>query len=517
MVRYKNLSDARRHGIYYTPPHLANFLLKPLINKSIMAVFDPAYGEGALLLAAEEISSLTKKSTSNRLELYGCDRAPVNGLLKHLPSSHLMEMDFFDYSPERKFDVIAMNPPFVRHHLIADEKRRKYQKIVAETCRLKWTADLWAYFLVKSCLHLKKGGNIGAILPWSFLQAEYAQDIRMWLSDNFEEIQVLALNAEYFNDAQERVVLLWLTNYGLSAKSIRISFSQHLSDAVRYYDITKAQWNAQSIIFSGDYDIPSILTMYIEDYNFKRIEEFASVKIGVVTGADNFFILSAEDAKKYSFSKKHLVPIFTSSREFSGLFLNGNKPIKNLIVLPAKDVEKFKDYILKGIKSRYHHRAHSLLREPWYSVDQGEVPHAFFPYRVSQTPYLVINDQGAQCTNSIHRIYFKERFSACNKKWLQLSLLSVPGQLSLETYSKTYGSVLKIEPKSLKNAIAYKSKEQSVNSIYDKVSKLLASGRKDEAMTQATNFINKELSIPDELSFKAHSALVELQNRRLRR
>jgi hypothetical protein len=300
-------------------------------------------------------------------------------------------------------------------------------------------------------------------------------------------------------------------------KSIKISFSQHLSDDLKYCGITREQWNAHSIIFSNDYDISSILSMYVEDFNFKQFAKYASVKIGVVTGADDFFIMGEKDAKKYFFTKKHLIPIFTSSKEFSGLFLNGNKPIKNLVALPSQGYKVFKDYIIKGVKARYHLRAHSLLREPWYSVDQGEVPDAFFHYRVSRIPYLVLNDQGSQCTNSIHRIYFKERLSKCEIKWLQISLLSVPGQLSLETYSKIYGSVLKIEPKSLKNSIAYKSKDQSINSIYNKVSKLLVSGRKDDAMQHATEFINKELKIPNELSLKAHLALMELQNRRLRR
>ena len=237
-----------------------------------------------------------------------------------MPTSYLFKLDFFDYPIENKFDVILMNPPFVRHHLVDDEKRNKYQKSIVGTFRLKRTSDLWAYFLVKSSLHLKKGGSIGAILPWSFLQAEYAQEIRMWLSDKFKEIQILALNPEYFNGAQERIVLLWLKNYGSAVKSIKISFSQHLSEALRYCDITREQWMAQSIIFSNDYDISSILSMYVEDFNFKQFEEFANIKIGVVTGADDFFILGKKDAKKYFLSKKYLVPIFTSSREFSGFF-----------------------------------------------------------------------------------------------------------------------------------------------------------------------------------------------------
>jgi len=94
--------------------------------------------------------------------------------------------------------VIVMNPPFVRHHLIDNEKRKLYQRMVAGICPIKWSSDLWAYFLVKSCLHLNTGGKVGAILPWSFLQAEYAQDIRIWLSDNFKEIQLLGTQCRIF-------------------------------------------------------------------------------------------------------------------------------------------------------------------------------------------------------------------------------------------------------------------------------------------------------------------------------
>ena len=97
-------------------------------------------------------------------------------------------------------------------------------------------------------------------------------------------------------------------------------------------------------------------------------------------------------------------------------------------------------------------------------------------------------------------------------------MLSVPGQLSIEANSKTYGSgVLKIEPNSLKNAIGYKSNDESINPIYDKISKLLSLNQKIDAMKIATGFIDSKLNIADELSVMAKSALTELQQRRLER
>ncbi|MBU1297876.1 MAG: hypothetical protein KKE00_03545, partial [Proteobacteria bacterium] len=354
--------------------------------------------------------------------------------------------------------------------------------------------------------------------PWSFLQADYAQDIRVWLAENFEEIKVLALSAEYFNDAQERIVLLWLKGYGQCAKSIRISFSSHISDKLDYADLTQAEWTAKKVLYSSSSSIQTILDAYIDKHDFKNFEEYGNVKIGVVTGADGFFILNEESAKKYNFPAKYLIPIFNSSKEFTGLVLNGNYPSKKLITLPANSGNKYKNYILEGVKSRYHLRAHSLLRDPWYCVNQGKMPDAFFPYRAMRIPYMVLNNKETQCTNSIHRIYFNKKTSITEKKWIQLSLLSVPGQLSIEARSKVYGSgVLKIEPSSLKSAIAYKCNDKSVNIVYNKVSKLISLNQKTDAMCCATAFINEKLNISKELSDKTFTALIEVQNRRLER
>jgi len=427
-------------------------------------------------------------------------------------------MDFFDYSIENKFDTIIMNPPFVRHHLIDRKKRSLYAIAIKEIFKIKLSSDLWAFFLMKSCLHLKKGGNIGAILPWSFLQADYAQAIRIWLSDNFQDIQILALSAEYFNDAQERVVLLWLKGYGFKSKSIKISFSSHIPDIINYYSLTGEEWRAKKVLHSQCHDILDIYNNYISKYKFRKFEELGNVKIGVVTGADSFFILDDEKAENYSIPPKYLVPIFKSSKEFKCFTSNGNVPSSKLVTLPRHNDESFKNYIMQGVKLRYHLRAHSQRREPWYCVDQGKVPDAFFPYRAMKMPYMILNDKRVQCTNSIHRIYFKTELSSTEKKWLQLSMLSVPGQFSIEAHAKTYGQgVLKIEPNALKNTLVYLSKDNSVNSTYDKISKLLSVSRRVEAMKVATEFIDRALSIPEEFSSKAYSLIIELQKRRMER
>src|SRR5437016_1269729 len=95
----RDFKKKKENGIYYTPAELADCLTKPLVTNNI-AVLDPAYGEGALLLSAEKFCKENK--TLSSIHLYGCDTRPLNGLLKHLPKANLRKIDFFHYSTDNK-------------------------------------------------------------------------------------------------------------------------------------------------------------------------------------------------------------------------------------------------------------------------------------------------------------------------------------------------------------------------------------------------------------------------------
>ncbi len=510
----KKIRENRKNGIYYTPSSLAEHLVDPLIHSINQTIFDPAYGDGALLTAAEKALQRLNKGRIPRSLFYGCDIQPSNGKLTHFPDSNLSEQDFFDYSLANKYDVIIMNPPFVRHHLIDKKKREKYYRLISPICDIAYTSDLWVYFLIKAVAHLKKMGSIGAILPWSLLQADYTQRIRTWLLDKFEEIKILAVGSEYFTDTQERVLLVWLKNYGSKTRAIKTSFSRKVVENIIYMDLSKELWQSSPVSFGTHYENESIIQEYINKYGFVRFGQIAKIRIGVVTGADDFFILSETEAKNKYFTNNRLIPILTTAKEFSGFALNGKKLLKRLILFSNNNFDYEVSYIREGVKNGYNQRAHSQRRNPWYIINIGDIPDAFFPYRVAKIPYLMLND-GAQCTNSIHRIYF-ENLTENQKKWAQVSLLAVPGQLALESYAKTYGrGLLKIEPGALKKAIVYISNDPGINPLYKTISQLISTGQKFAAMIMAARFLNENLNIERSLSDAAYSALQELQNLRL--
>jgi len=508
------LEDIRRNGKYYTPKTLAEFLVKPLIRSTTRSVLDPAYGDGALLLAVDKVSH--EKGFHPFVQLYGCDKAPVNGLLQMIPASQLVKENFFRYKPEKKFDLVLMNPPYVRHHFMSESAWSLYQKTTTEILQLNSYSDLWAYFLIKATQHLKKSGNIGAILPWAFLQAEYAQNIRVWLANNFGRIKVLALGSNYFDAASERVLLLWLENYGERVEEISYGYSYQIEHEINYYKINKESWEAPAVVVSEKNDIEAILQTYTNSYGFVRFNSLANVRIGVVTGADEFFIVNKNNADELDLPDECLIPILKSFREFEGSNMNGRTLTNMLLLFSKSNSREVQRYLRAGRKKGFHRRSHSVRRKPWYCVNPGEKPDAFFPYRCSHTPYLMINNRNIQCTNSIHRIYFDETVSESQIKWIQLTLLSVPGQLSLEANSRVYGEgVLKIEPRSLSNAIVHKGKGRLSAKDYKHVSKLLATNQKEEAVKLATEIVNDILEIPLDLSDSARIVLAELKNRRL--
>ncbi len=507
----ESIPHHRKNGVYYTPSLLARILAEPLITDSNLSIFDPAYGNGALLLSAEQVLK-EKHRSRKRSNLFGCDLSPLTDKTKHLPEANLIERDFFDYEMARKYDIVLMNPPYVRHHYLEREKIDHYQRVVKTIFPLKRTADLWSYFIVKATAHLKANGSIGAILPWSFLHADYSTDLRKWLSDRFQEIKVLVLGSGLFDDAEERIILAWLRGYGDANKKLSIGIANNPNDIVNYHSISKEYFSRNRVNIAFSNDAAEIIQIYKTIYRFQNLGDYADILIGVVTGANDFFVKNENDFGLSCF--KRMTPIFTSSDQLKGFSINGNMPHSRLILITKSNEKSLADYIKYGESKQYHLRAHSLLRKPWYQVKVGRVPDAFFPYRVSLLPYLVLNNKKIQCTNSIHRLYFKN-ITPTEKKWIQISMLSIPGQLSLEANARVYGSgVLKVEPNSLKKSICYLSKDKSIACVYNQASKLLQINKRREAMDIATKFIEKSLGINRQLSIQAEAVYNELLTNR---
>lgn len=500
-----------KHGIYYTPSDLAEYLVDSILKEDDVTVFDPSYGAGALLSAAAKIRQ--SHDNNKELNLFGCDIH--KSLIKDnsLSNAQLIETDFFEFNLETRFDLILTNPPYVKHQNQDKKHISELKKLYPDLKTLSNSSDLWAYFLVKCASHLKINGSIGAILPWSFIQSNYSIQVRKWLLENFGDIKLLALNNAYFEGANERVVLLWLKEYGTKNNSIQFACANEPEEKIIYTHLSKNEWVENIIMHNRSVKLNTIFDYLKQSASFSLFEKYADIRIGVVTGANKFFIQKKEAALNLGFNNKDLVPIITKSNELVSFLKTGKKSLKQLLHIDS--TWENSDYLKHGISEEYHLRTHSKNRSIWYQIPSSKLPDAFFPYRVGKIPFMVLNNKKVQSTNSIHRIYFKN-VTPLEQKSIVISLLSIYGQLSIETNAKTYGrGMIKIEPGSLYKILVCKLDNYHITDVYENVIQLLINDQKEDAVIEATAFLDIALEIPEKISALARIIWAEINQKRV--
>jgi hypothetical protein len=185
----------------------------------------------------------------------------------------------------------------------------------------------------------------------------------------------------------------------------------------------------------------------------KLLGEIARVRIGVVTGANKFFVLDAGAAERMVGKGVNTVSIVSRGSWLKAVRwteddqnLRSEKPSELLLIEPRARVRKaLREAIAEAEDLQIHKRHHCELREPWYSLSDWRVPQLFLPYMGAAPPQLVINKARATCTNAIHRVDLKKgqpgTAAVAAASWTTLY------RLSAELVGRSYGAgVLKLEP-----------------------------------------------------------------------
>ena len=165
----------------------------------------------------------------------------------------------------------------------------------------------------------------------------------------------------------------------------------------------------------------------------------ASVDIGAVTGANDFFLVPANDARvpqrflRPAVSKAaHIVGARFTSTDHQRLS-NDGKPMQMVVIgreHQDEDLGDVRPYLAFGEASEISHRYKCRVRTPWWSVPLPKhgAPAAFMTYCSSEHPRVVLNEAGALHTNTVHGLTAIGAFDAAEiaARFLNsLTLLSV--------------------------------------------------------------------------------------------
>ena len=449
----KRLSQ-KEAGAYYTPDGVVASLLKWAVRYEEERLLDPSCGDGRFIAGHSNSVGIEQDFVAAR-EAIG--RAPW--ALVH-------EGDFFVWanSTHERFECAAGNPPFIRYQTFKGETRRR----ALDFCRglgadFSGLTSSWAPFLVATASLLKRGGRMAFVVPAEIGHAPYASPLLEYLVANFGLVHVAAFRDKLFPKLSEDCWLLYAEDFGSSTRSIRFTaqnkFQPMTQPPQQYLDISVTEWRQEWKCRLRPFLMPeSARNLYRHVSSLPEtcgFGDLASVGIGYVSGANDFFHLRPSAARHLGIPDRVLRPTVRNGRVLPRKkvtrttvrnWYQADEPML-LMHLPknAELPSAVKRYLdserAKAARQAYKCR----VRDPWYSVPDVQVPDFFLTYMSGREPNLVRNAAGCTCTNSVHSVRLRQRGSI---RRLQASWQSPFVKLSCEIEGHPLGGgMLKLEPR----------------------------------------------------------------------
>jgi adenine-specific DNA-methyltransferase len=489
-------SEKRRGlGRYDTPRPLSQALVDWAVRCPTDEVLEPSSGCGVFVASVIHRLRFLGQARPEQ-QIWACDIDPLacaqTACSNNLHRKHIWNADFLslvdrDGFAKRKFDCIAGNPPYISLHRMQSGQRKR---AIAAAKRIGFTIDkrasLWAYFAVAATQALRDGGRLALILPESILHADYARGMLQEVGRYFARCLLVSIRERCFapDGAAERVVIFLGEDFQATPAAAEILLREFVTaqEAGRFLE-TFTPESAATLPRLNGHAVPHLLPELLDvAINLTQIPasstlgDFAEIKIGVVTGANEFFLLTELERKKWKLSPSTVVPVLPRFQFCKGLAFRKsdwerlvNAGEKCWLLSPSvRDTsDAVVGYMRRFPKKDREENRTFAKRRPWYSPQLGEEPDAFLRYMGAFGPRLALARCEATCTNTVHRVYFKKDVVALRRKAIALSLHSSFSQLSAEFEGRAYGSgVLKLEPSEAKRLRLLLPQKLDAESLY---------------------------------------------------
>ena len=420
------MTNKKSTGSYYTPSYLANFISKRVLshfeNRNRLSILEPSVGDVAFISELEKEKKIKIELTALDINANELEIASKKWSKK---SSLFIETDFLEYSTSKQYSVVIGNPPYVKKNILTSKQIELSKEIHSnENLTEASVKNIWTTFLVKANTLLTKDGVLAFVLPSELLQVTFAEEIREYLKKEFGRIEIFTFNDLMFEcKGQDTIVLFaYKTDDKKGEFIVNIEEKEDLENEIFLFKDIKFLSKLKVKPIHG-----SLLTFdeltFIDNLKtkLKTVNDFSDSKPGIVTAANNFFIIDKEIEKEYDLSK-YTKPIIQK-----GLFVNGsvvfndedfnnlevnNRPTKLLQINDEDKISKrLRDYLTLGERKEIPDRYKCKIRKNWYVIPNiSEKPEAFFFKRSHLYPKLLKNESNAFVTDSAYKVKMKNDF-----------------------------------------------------------------------------------------------------------
>lgn len=464
------MTNNKLTGSFYTPKIIAEFMVNYLSLKlkgETIIVLEPSSGDGVFIRSIYNHNILSWKA----IEVVAVERDKAEldkvGAITNNLSLKRIHDDFLDFQKNntQKFDLVLGNPPYIKKNLLTAEQIticESIHKLFPSLSENK-IKNIWTAFLVRSINFVSEDGILAFVLPSELLQVKFAAELRLLILEEFERVEIFTFNELLFKDCKGQDTLLLIGERKSKQKGIYYCNIDKLTDLAegkftlsQNVKIKESKWTHHHL------ETEEIELLEKLKQNLKSTDNYCISKAGIVTAANDYFIVNANIVKQYSL-KPFIKPIIQK-----GVFVNGSvvltKEEFQLLIDKSKPAflisldnnslirknAKIWRYLEIGEDREIHKRYKTSIRKKWYEVPNiGIAPEAFFFKRCNEYPKLIKNDAQVLATDSAYKISMRSNFK------IEGLIYSFYNSLTLafaELYGRYYGGgVLELTPNEFKS------------------------------------------------------------------
>jgi adenine-specific DNA-methyltransferase len=483
----KTQAERNKLGQFATPGALATEVLeyarKILPSNLRIRFLDPAFGTGSFYSALRKVFPRARIATAAGYEI---DKH-VAASAAELWNEDLLQLENADFtnqtapsSENQRANLLICNPPYVRHHHLANDDKNRLRVLARQSAgaSLSGLSGLYCYFICIAHSWLAEDGLAAWLIPSEFMDVNYGRAIKEYLLNQVTLLRIHRFDPAdvQFDDALVSSAVVWFKKTAPpSDHRVEFTFGGSLLNPSTCMNVSShvlrqaAKWT----------QFPKNAS-YREQAQYEiKLSDLFTIKRGIATGANKFFILTPDRIAELQLPKKFLIPILPSPRYLSSdevLADHHGDPLverRQYLLsckLPEAEVEakypSLWNYFESGKREDIHEKYLSQHRSPWYSQEERQPPLFLCTYinRKSEvngeTFRFILNHSRAIAANVYLLLYLKKPLADAIKAKPELieslwrALKSITSE-ALTSEGRVYGGGLyKMEPRELGNVSA---------------------------------------------------------------
>lgn len=478
-------AERRSRGQFFTPEPMARAMATWAIRSKTDRVLDPGSGPGQLLAAAHARLRELGRANPAR-QLVGVEISPLAQTFAALalaPTTRATpKVEAADFLTKFKaksqaFDAVIANPPYSRHQSLAASYKEEIGQLADRITgvRVYRSAGIYVHFLLRSLSLLKDDGRLAFLTPREFFDARYGQQIKAHLLAH-SRLRALVVFDPAATAAFEGVLTtsaITLLERGTPDRAaVRVVHVRTMPTAAQLTAALEPTAHSGERPWGWIEDVPYQRVVAASRWSSLlpgrsvsetspgdvRLGDLVTVKRGIATGANSFFVLSKADADAHGLRNGSLRPAIARARlvntqritnETFKRWSNDGERVWLIDIRHEKLTKEEKAYLGEGKDLRFNERTLSRMRDPWYRMERREPPPILVTYMSKNAPRFVRNDAKLVPLNVFHGLYPKG-LTARQIDQLFIHLNSVAFDKKLRRAARTYGAgLVKIEPREL--------------------------------------------------------------------